>query len=142
MAHGAACHWLSAVAARDGTFWYPDFITASADELVGAQYADRPAQRPVYEAVISAALQAGEVVIQARKTYVSLVTPRRTFARVQPTTRTRVDLGLRLEGRKPAGRLQSSRIHETMPLQISLTTARDVDAEVVQLIKASYDQNT
>jgi hypothetical protein len=67
-------------------FGYPDFITASADELVGAQYADRAALRPIYEAVISAALQAGEVVTEARKTYVSLVTPRRTFARVQPTT--------------------------------------------------------
>jgi hypothetical protein len=29
-----------------------------------------------------------------------------------------------------------------MPLQISLTTAREVDAAVVRLIKASYDQNT
>jgi hypothetical protein len=34
------------------------------------------------------------------------VTPRRTFARVQPTTKNRVDLALRLEAQKPSGRLQ------------------------------------
>ncbi len=63
------------------------------------------------------------MVIQTRKTYVPLVTPRWTFARVQPTTRQRVDLGLRLEGLQPAGRLLPSKIHATMPLQISLTGA-------------------
>ncbi len=56
----------------------------------------------------------GGVIIQARKTFVSLVSPRKTFARVQATTKNRVGLGLRLEGQKPIGRLRPSRIHETM----------------------------
>jgi hypothetical protein len=43
--------------------------------------------RPILNAILAAALELGEVIIQARKTYVSLVTPRRTFARVQPTTK-------------------------------------------------------
>src|SRR5262249_51550275 len=37
------------------------------------------------------------------------------------TTRNRLDLGLRLDGKKAGGRLQPSRIHETMKLQISFT---------------------
>src|SRR5512147_2276335 len=86
-------------------FGYPDFMQASADDLVDGQYADRQELRPIYDAIIQAAAGLDEVIIQARKTYVSLVTPRRTFARVQATTRTRVDLGLRLEGEKPCGRL-------------------------------------
>jgi hypothetical protein len=69
-------------------------------------------------------------VLQARKTYVSLVASRRTFARVQATTKNRVDLGLRLEGREPGGRLKPSRIHETMQIQISLTAPEEVDSEV------------
>ena len=62
-------------------FGYPDFVTASADELIEAQYADRPHLRPIYEAIVAATRKLGDFVIQARKGYVSLVTPRRTFAR-------------------------------------------------------------
>jgi hypothetical protein len=81
------------------------------------------------------------VIVQTRKTYVSLVSPRRTFARVQPTTKQRVDLGLRLEGQQPGGRLLPSKIHETMPLQISLTTPEDLDSEALAWLQQAYDQN-
>jgi hypothetical protein len=63
-------------------FGYPDFLRASADELIDGQYEDRPELRPIYDAIIEAASELGAVIIQARKTYVSLVSPRRTFARV------------------------------------------------------------
>jgi hypothetical protein len=123
-------------------FGYPDFVRATADELIGKQYADRPHLRPIYDAIIEAAEACGDVVIQARKTYVSLVSPRRTFARVQAATKTRVDLGLRLEGQRAAGRLRPSQIHETMRLQISLTSPSQVDAEVRHWLRRAYVENT
>jgi len=122
-------------------FGYPKFLLASADELIDGQYGDRPQLRPICDALLVAAAGLGAVTIQARQTYVSLVSPRRTFARVLPTTKTRVDLGLRLEGLKPGGRLQPSKIHETMPLQISLTRLEDVDAEVLDRLQQAYEQN-
>jgi hypothetical protein len=122
-------------------FGYPAFFLASADELIQGQYADRPQLRPIFDAIIDAAAGLGEVVVQTRKTYVSLVTPRRTFARVQPTTKQRVDLGLRLEGVEPGGRLLPSKIHETMPFQISLTAPSEVDAEVLEWLQRAYDQS-
>jgi hypothetical protein len=122
-------------------FGYPEHFLASADKLIDAQYADRPHLRPIFDAIIDAATGLGEVVIQARKGYVSLVTPRRTFARVQPTTKNRVDLALRLEGQEPGGRLQPSKIHETTPLQIGLTAREEVDAEVLNWLKRAYKQN-
>src|SRR6266487_812901 len=122
-------------------FGYPDFLLASADELIQAQYTDRPQLRPIFDAIVDAAAGLGAVIIQTRKTYVSLVSPRRTFARVQPTTKHRVDLGLRLAGQQPGGRLQPSKIHETMPLQISLTTRDEVDSEVLDWLQQAYDQN-
>jgi hypothetical protein len=122
-------------------FGYPDFMQASADELIQGQYADRPHLRPIFEAILGAAAGLGDVTIQARKTYVSLMTSRRTFARVQPTTKQRVDLGLRLEGQKPSGRLHPSRIHASTPLQISLATPEDVDAEVLDWLQKAYEQN-
>ena len=58
-----------------------------------------------------------------------------------PTTKNRVDLGLRLEGQEPGGRLQPSTIHETMKLQISLTSVDQVDAEVLRWLRQAYDEN-
>ncbi len=122
-------------------FGYPDFLLANADELIDGQYADRPQLRPIFDALVEVASSLGNVVIQARKTYVSLVSPRRTFARIQPTTKSRVDVGLRLEGRKASGRLKPSRIHETMPLQIELSSLDDMDPEVIGWLQRAYDEN-
>jgi Domain of unknown function (DUF5655) len=122
-------------------FGYPDFLLATADQLIAQQYADRPQLRPVYEAIVRAAIRCGDVTIQARKTYVSLVTPRRTFARVQPTTRTRVDLGLRLDA-PPRGRLVPSRIHETMRVQVGLSAVAEVDAEITKWLRQAYAENS
>lgn len=122
-------------------FGYPDYMRASAEALIEGQYADRPQLRPVLDAILAAAASLGTVIVQARKTYISLVTERRTFARIQATTKQRVDLGLRLEGLQPGGRLLPSRIHETTPLQISLATPTDVDAEVLDWLRQAYDQN-
>lgn len=123
-------------------FGYPDFLLATADELVDRQYADRPQLRPIYDAITLAASGLGEIIIQARKTFVSLVAPRRTFARIQPTTKSRVDLGLRLEKQKPGGRLQPSKIHESMPLQVSLTSPEEVDSEVLGWLQRAYIENS
>lgn len=122
-------------------FGYPDFLLASADDLIDGQYADRPHLRPIIDALLDAAAGLGDVIIQTRKTYVSLVTSRRTFARIQPTTKNRVNLALRLAGHKPSGRLQPSKIHETTPLQVSLTSVDDIDSEVLHWLQEAYEQN-
>jgi Domain of unknown function (DUF5655) len=122
-------------------FGYPDFLLATADELIEKQYANRPHLRPVYDAIIAAAERCGELVIQARKTYVSLVAPRRTFARVQPSRKC-VVLGFRLESFKPGGRLQLSAIHHTMHLQVGFTSPDEVDAEVQTWLELAYLENS
>lgn len=127
----------SAMLLRMERFGYPAFMTASADDLVAAQYADRPALRAVYDAVIAATLDLGVVTLQARKTYVSLLTRRRTFARVQATTRTRVDVGLRLDA-PPSGRLKVCRIHDGMPVQLSFGTLADLDGEACAWLAKAY----
>ena len=122
-------------------FGYPDFLTATADELIARQYAGRTHLRAIYEAIINAARECGEIIIQARKTYVSLVAPRRTFARIKPL-RNQVDLGLRLEQCEPVGRIEPSRIHHTMRIQIGLTSPADVDPEVRYLLTQAYLENS
>jgi Domain of unknown function (DUF5655) len=122
-------------------FGYPDFLLASADELIDAQYADRPALRPVLDAVLATVAGLGEVTVQARKTFVSLVTPRRQFAVVAATTRTRVDLGLRLPDRAPGGRLRPVRALGAATVRVELGTPGDVDDEVRELLGAAYTAN-
>jgi hypothetical protein len=123
------------------TFGYPEFVLATADALIAAQYEDRQHLRPIFDAVVAAAAAFGEVSLQARKTYVSLVGPRRTFARVQATTRQRVDLGLRIAGQKPGGRLEASNVHPTMQLRIALSAPGDVDADAAAWLQRAYDAN-
>jgi hypothetical protein len=122
-------------------FGYPDFLLATAEELIERQYAKRPQLRPIYDAIITAAERCGKIIIVTRKTYVSLVAPRRTFARVQPT-RTRLVLGFRLWGLNPSGRLEPSGIHHTMQLQVGLTSPDEVDAEVQHWLELAYQENS
>lgn len=123
-------------------FGYPEWLTASAEELIDGQYADRPELRPIFEALIEAASALGEVVVQARKTYVSLVSPKRTFARIQATTRTRIDLALRLDPGLVGGRLQPSKVHEHTPVQLSFTHAEEVDDEIRAWLARAWRENS
>jgi hypothetical protein len=122
-------------------FGYPDFLTAEADELIAGQYADRPQLRPVLDAVLAALPAVGPAEVQARKTMVSLVTPRRTFAVIQATTKARVDLGLRLEHERPGGRLLAARDLGAATMRIPLTRPEDVDAEVLGWLRRAYAEN-
>jgi len=123
-------------------FGYPDYLNATADELIDGQYADRPGLRPILDALLAVLPELGEVEVQARKTYVAFLTPRRTFGALQPTTRKRADLGLRLAAnQQPEGKLeravsfgQSSVTHK-----IGLVSVADIDDTVVGWLKRAYD---
>lgn len=124
-------------------FGYPDFLIATADELIDGQYADRPQLRPILDAVLATAAGVGDVAIQARKTYVTLLTPRRTFATVKATTRRRVDLGLRLADPPHGGRLQavSGMGNRAMTARIGLESMDEVDDEVAYWLQRAYGEN-
>src|SRR5215469_16400146 len=125
------------------TFGYPEFLVADAEDLIARQSSDRPHLRPIFDAVL-AALPAlpGPVTVQARGTLVSLVSPRRTFAVLKPTTKSRVDLGLRLDTTLPQGRIQSARDLGQATVRIPLTTPGEVDDEVRAWLLKAYDENT
>jgi len=126
-------------------FGYPDYLQATADELIDGQYADRGDLRSILDAILALLPAIGNVEVQARKTYVALLTPKRTFGAVQPTTKKRVDLGLRLSPGQPAeDRLerapnfgQSSVTHK-----IPLSSAADVDDFVVDWLRRAYELNS
>jgi hypothetical protein len=125
-------------------FGYPPWLVASADDLIEGQYRDRPELRPIFEAILARVASLGPVTIQTRKGYVSLVTPKRTFAAVQPTSKRRVDLGLRLAEQPFVGRLESPAAMGSSMVthRISLTSVDQVDDEVEAWLRRSYDENT
>ena len=125
-------------------FGYPDYLQTSAEDLIENQYANRPATRPIYESMLALLPEIGEVEVQARKTYVAFLTPKRTFAALVPTTKARSDLGLRLAPTQGAeGRLERVKnfAQSSVTHKIALTSADDLDDEVVGWIKRSYAEN-
>ena len=125
-------------------FGYPDFMTAGADDLIGRQYADRASLRPILEATLAALPGMAQVaVVQSRKTYVSLVSKRRTFAVIQATTKNRVDLGLRLRDQRPGGRLKPGKAvgNGSMTVCLPLSSPTDLDDEALGWLKRAYDEN-
>ena len=119
-------------------------LRADARELIEDQYADRPRLRPILDAVLALLPALGPATVQARKTIVSLVCPRRTFAVVRATTKDRVDLGLRLDDAEPGGRLQSAKGIGSggATVRIALSRPEDVDDEVRGLMRRAYEENT
>jgi Family of unknown function (DUF5990)/Domain of unknown function (DUF5655) len=117
------------------------FLTAEADDLITGQYRDRPRLRPILDVLLATLPALGPVTVQARGTIVSLVTPRRTFAVVKATTKSRVDLGLRLDNTQPGGRLLPARDIGAATVRIPLTTPDQIDEEVLSWLRRAYDEN-
>lgn len=125
-------------------FGYPDFLQMSDAELIDGQYEDREHLRPILDHLLSVVSERHpEVEIVGRKGYVPLHTPRRQFAVVKATTKTRVDLGLRLDGEEPQGRLVPARslANETINLRIPLEDGDEVDEEVVSWLDEAWERN-
>jgi len=109
-------------------------------DLVKEQYAGRKAAlRLIYDAVLSAVGTFGtDVEVSPKKSYVSL-RRQKQFAIIQPTTGDRVDLGLNLPGRQPAGRLEASGSFNSMVThRVRLTKVTDVDRQVVEWLRRAY----
>jgi hypothetical protein len=113
------------------------------EDLVGQQYADRSRLQPVLDAVLALVPGLpGPVTVQPRETLVSLATPRRVFALLKPTTKSRVDLGLRLDSMgEPVSGLLPARNLGTANVRIPLTNADQVNAEVRDWLRNAYEEN-
>ena len=113
---------------------------ASGDDPIDAQYAGAKAVlRPIYDRLISALKTFGEFEASPKKGYVSL-RGNKQFAMIQPSTATRLDLGLILKGVEPAGRLEASGSFNAMfTHRIRVGTLEEVDQEVLDWLRRAYD---
>lgn len=116
--------------------------TESGTDLVAAMFdGDRAALRPIFDALLRKIRAFGPDVEESpKKGYLSL--RRKTqFATLHPSTKTRLDVGLKLRTVPPAGRLEASGSWNTMVThRVRLESVKDVDAELVRWMKQAYDQ--
>lgn len=110
------------------------------DDLVGAQYSGaKEGLRPIYDKLVQAITRFGkDVEIAPKKTYVSLRHSKQ-FALIQPSTKTRVDVGIQLKGEKARGRLEASgSFNQMVSHRVRLESVKEVDAELISWLKKAY----
>ena len=111
-------------------------------DLVAEQYAgDKAGLKPIYAAVLAAVSGFGsDVEIAPKKSYVSL-RRKKQFAIIQPSTRTRVDVGLNLKDVESTGRLKGGDAFGGMcSHKVALSSSDEVDAELIAWLSQAYGQ--
>lgn len=109
--------------------------------LVNTQYANAKADlRPIYDAVIAAVEKfGGDVEIAPKKAYVSL-RRKKQFAIVQPSTKTRVDVGINLKGVDPTDRLEASgSFNQMVSHRVRVTKKSEVNPELKRWLQEAYE---
>ncbi len=114
----------------------------ASDDLLEAQYAGtKAALKPMYDDLMKKIGKfGGDVEVSPKKAYVSL-RRKKQFALIQPSTATRLDVGINLKGLTAAGRLEASGSFNAMVShRVRVESAKDINAELVAWLKAAYDQ--
>jgi hypothetical protein len=120
-----------------------DSWTDSGDTLLAGQYVGAKANlRPIYDAIAKGVEAFGnDVELAPKKSYVSIRRSQQ-FAIVQPSTKTRVDVGINLRGVDPTKRLEAAGSFNSMVShRVRLTDAGDVDQEFIDWLHQAYEQS-
>jgi hypothetical protein len=118
-----------------------DAPAAGGDDLVNAQYSGAKAPlRPLYDKLIKAIGAFGlDIEVSPKKTYVSLRRSKQ-FALIQPSTATRLDVGINLKGTPPKGRLEASGSFNAMVShRVRIEDAAAIDKELIGWLTAAYE---
>ena len=114
---------------------------AKEEDLVAAQYAGRKeGLRPIFELLIETVSAFGEdVEVAPKKSYVSL-RRNKQFALIQPSTATRVDVGICSGSMVPTERLELSGSFNSMcSHRVRITSPEDVDDELRGWLAEAYE---
>lgn len=109
--------------------------------LISGQYkGEKQVLFPIYELLIKKIEGFGkDVIIAPKKTYVSLKR-KKQFALLQPSTKTRLDIGINLKGIPPTDRLELSGSFNAMCThRVRIDNIDNIDNEVVAWLKKAYD---
>jgi hypothetical protein len=138
--HGLTHGYANLVALRAVAAASPELADA---DPVEAQYAGaKSSLRPIYDALLKAIHKFGsDVEVSPKKAYVSL-RRNKQFAILQPSTATRLDVGLNLKGVPAAGRLEPSGSFNAMVShRVRVTAVGEVDKELIGWLRTAYESS-
>lgn len=111
----------------------------TAVDLVKNQYQGKEDLIPIYEKLLSVVKGFGEdVTISPKKASVSVIR-KKQFALIQPSTKTRIDLGLKIKDKPTTDRLENSGPFGTMCThRVKLLQMSQIDNELKEWLKEAY----
>lgn len=137
MSHGSA-HRI-ALKAREAE--RANMIKAPGQDPVEEMYSGKKADlKPVHDALMTAINSFGnDIELTPKKGYVSL-RRKKQFAMIQPTTATRIDIGVILKNVPTTERLESaSSFNALFTHRVRVNTVTDVDEQLIAWLKQAYD---
>ncbi|NQZ09832.1 MAG: DUF4287 domain-containing protein [Algicola sp.] len=111
-------------------------------DLVATQYNGAKQQlKIIYDTIMDKLSELEGIEIAPKKAYVSL-RHNKQFALIQPSTKTRVDVGINLKGDEPTERLEKSGSFNAMVShRVRLTDVAQVDDELINWLKEAYNRH-
>jgi len=111
------------------------------EDLVKIQYEKKPDLIPIYEKLLKEVKKFGkDVEIAPKKAYVSL-RAKTQFALIQPSTKTRIDVGIKLKDEPTTERLESSASFNSMVShRVRVTSIKEVDKALIGWLKQAYSK--
>jgi hypothetical protein len=140
MSHGSA-HRVALKAREADAASLVKAAEASGRDPVSELYSGKKAGlKPLHDALMTAITAFGDdIELAPKKGYVSL-RRKKQFAMIQPTTATRIDLGLILKEIPTTERLESAASFNALfTHRVRVNTIDDVDAQVITWLKQAYD---
>jgi Domain of unknown function (DUF5655)/Domain of unknown function (DUF4287) len=140
MSHGSA-HRVALKAREADAASIAKAAEASGRDPVAELYSGKKAGlKPLHEALMTAITTFGDdIELAPKKGYVSL-RRKKQFAMIQPTTATRIDLGLILKDVPATERLETAASFNALfTHRVRVNTINDVDAQVIAWLKQAYD---
>jgi hypothetical protein len=133
LAHGAA-HRVSLLARQREAGTAPAASDPAADLYAGA----KAGLRPLHDALLGEIRALGSFDIAPKKGYLSL-RRRKQFAMIQPSTTSRIDLGLILPATPATGRLEpAATFNPLFTHRVRITAANDLDDELRGWLAIAY----
>lgn len=112
-------------------------------DLIGMQYSgEKTNLKPLYDELIKQIKKFGnDVEISPKKTYVSL-RRKKQFAIIQPSTKTRLDVGINLKNADTTERLEKSgSFNQMVSHRVRLNAGDKVDSELIKWLNQAYDES-
>jgi predicted transport protein len=111
-----------------------------ADDLITSQYEGKEELYDIYNSIMKEVQKFGDdLEVAPKKAYVSL-RRKKQFALIQPSTKTRLDVGINIKGKESQDRLETSGSWNTMVShRVRLESKSEVNKELVQWIKEAYE---